>query len=104
MTSILYLSDWVDPEKRVKQDEYQFILVNFNHLLYKNNLPIDEPFILSTQADHVWYVPDPLQPKWKVVVMMTPRDYFDVYSRFKVEPYSNQRLDDRVPTSDDDVG
>ncbi|KAL0386229.1 UNVERIFIED_CONTAM: hypothetical protein Sradi_3017200 [Sesamum radiatum] len=28
----------------------------------------------------------------------------DVYSRFEAELYSNQRLDDRLPTADDDVG
>ncbi|KAL0355814.1 UNVERIFIED_CONTAM: hypothetical protein Sradi_4028300 [Sesamum radiatum] len=101
---LMFKCDWVNPEKGVKQDEYKFTLVNFNQLLYKNNLPIGEPFILSTKADQVLYVPDPLQPEWKVVLTMTPPDHFDDYSRFEVQPYSNQRLDDCLPTSDDDVG
>ncbi|KAG8384254.1 hypothetical protein BUALT_Bualt04G0099000 [Buddleja alternifolia] len=91
---LMFKCDWVDPEKGVKQDEFKFTLVNFNHLLHKNNISSDEPFILSTQADQVWYVTDPLQVDWKVVVTMTPRDNFDVYSRSEAEPYSNQRLDD----------
>jgi len=81
---LMFKCDWVDNEKGVKQDEYKFTLVNFNHLLYKNNMPTDEPFILSTQADQVWYVPDPIQSSWNVVVTMSPRDNFDVYSDSKL--------------------
>ncbi|KAL0405947.1 UNVERIFIED_CONTAM: hypothetical protein Slati_3908600 [Sesamum latifolium] len=57
---------------------------------------------VHSQTFHEWF--KSYQPEWKVVVTMTPRDHFDVYSRFEAEPYSNQRLDDRLPTADDDVG
>ncbi|KAG8369808.1 hypothetical protein BUALT_Bualt14G0052300 [Buddleja alternifolia] len=95
---LMFKCDWVDPEKGVKQDEYNFTFVNFNHLLHNNNMPIDEPFILSTQADQVWYVPDPLQTGWNVVMKITPRDHFDIYSTFEAELFANQQLDDHVPT------
>ncbi|KAG8369264.1 hypothetical protein BUALT_Bualt15G0133400 [Buddleja alternifolia] len=71
---LMFKYDWVDPEKGVKQDEYKFPLVNFNHLLYNKNTPIDEPFILSLKL-----------------------------IKF-AESFANQQLDDRVPTCDDDAG
>ncbi|KAG8373547.1 hypothetical protein BUALT_Bualt11G0035900 [Buddleja alternifolia] len=101
---VMFKCDLVDPGKGVKQDEYKFTLVNFKHLLYKNNMSTDEPFILSSQADQDWYVPDPLQVDWKVVVTMTPRDNIDVYSRSQAESFRYQGLDDHIPTCDVDVG
>ena len=37
------------------------MLVNFNHLLYRKNRAVDEPFILASQAEQVRYVQDPLE-------------------------------------------
>jgi hypothetical protein len=37
----------------------------------------DEPFILASQAVQVYYVPDPVDTEWAVVVQSKPRDVYD---------------------------
>ena len=59
---MLFKCNWVDNRTGKKEDEYKFTLVNFNHLLYPNNRATDEPFILASQAEQVWYVQDPMEP------------------------------------------
>ena len=108
----MFKCNWIDNNMGMKQDEFKFTLVNFNHLLYRENRVVDEPFILSTQAEQVWYVQDPLELDQHVVVKATSRDYFDMYSKDfsgniqavpQVEPYSNQQLDGTTTVRNDDV-
>ncbi|KAG8371415.1 hypothetical protein BUALT_Bualt13G0085300 [Buddleja alternifolia] len=105
MKFILFKCDWVDNDKGgLMEDVYHIKLVNFNCLMYMNNLPNDEPFILSNQVEQVWYVSDPMDTEWSVAVTMARRDDFDVYSRmYETEPYVNQVFDDRIPLNDDDA-
>lgn len=81
MKYVLFKCDWVDNERGCKKDEFNFTLVNFDYVMYQNNSPADEPFILPTQAEQVWYVADPLEPSWKVVMKTSRTDNYDVYSR-----------------------
>lgn len=71
----------------------------------KKNRVSDEPFILATQAQQVWYVQDPLETYWSVVMRMTPRDNFDVYTTEESTksasipqtlPFNMQDFDDNV--------
>ena len=41
--------------------------------MYKN-----EPFIFASQAEQVFYVQDPVDNAWHVVIKTTPRDYYDM--------------------------
>lgn len=109
---VLFKCDWVDNNVGLKQDEFKFTLVNFKHLLYKHNRKSDEPFILASQAQQVWYVQDPIDEDWHVVVKMTPRDSYNMNERGsteyeitcpQAEPYGGQQLDDALFTSEDDV-
>lgn len=54
---------WVDNNNGVRIDESGFLLVDFNRVGYK-----DEPFILASQAQQVFYVTDPSNDKWSVVL------------------------------------
>ena len=108
---VLFKCDWVDINTGKKQDEFQFTLVNFNHLLYKHNRLSDEPFILASQAEQVWYVQDPTEENWHVVMKMTPRDLYDTYGGApmtnviidpQVEPFSSQVLDNATARHDED--
>ncbi|KAG8383644.1 hypothetical protein BUALT_Bualt04G0035400 [Buddleja alternifolia] len=84
MKFILFKCDWVDNDKG------------------RNNLPNDEPFILSNQAEQVWYVSDLMDTEWNVAVTMARRDGFDVYScMYETDPYGNQVFDNRIPLNDD---
>ena len=80
-------------------------------MLYRKNRAVDEPFILASQAEQVWYVKDPLERDWHVVVKTTRRDYFDMYSKDfsgniqvvpQVEAYSSQQLDGTTVVHNDD--
>ncbi|XP_051141085.1 uncharacterized protein LOC127258329 [Andrographis paniculata] len=59
---------------------YGYKMVNLRHLMYRTNLPTDEPFILATQAREVWYIIDPADENWSIVVPMVRRDTYDVYT------------------------
>ena len=109
---VLFKCNWVDNRTGKKEDEYKFTLVNFNHSLYSNNRATDEPFILASQAEQVWYVQDPMEPDWSVVVRMTVRDLFDMYPKDsssnmtvvpQVEPFHNQEVDETIFIHDDEV-
>lgn len=100
---ILFKCDWVDNRKGTMEDEFKFTLVNFDHLMYKDNQLSDEPFILATQAEQVFYSSDPLEPKWQVVLKMSRRDNYDIYSSLdQADMYSSQPLDDNIPIRDED--
>ena len=62
MKFVLFKCNWIDNQKGKRVDDFKFTLVNFKHLLYKDNRAGNEPFILASQAEQVWYVEDPLEP------------------------------------------
>ena len=55
---------WVDNNNGVQMDELGFMRVNFSKLRYK-----DEPFILASQAQQVFYVTDPVDANWSIVLL-----------------------------------
>ncbi|GJR76575.1 hypothetical protein Tco_0088940 [Tanacetum coccineum] len=75
---VLFKCNWVDNMTGVKVDNFGITLVNFSHLLYMDNNQTDEPFILTSQAEQVMYVEDPIKPEWEVTIKMTSRDTFDM--------------------------
>ena len=101
---VLFKCNWVDNRTGVKVDNFGITSVNFSHLLYKENNPTDEPFILASQAEQVMYVEDPIDPEWEVAIKMTSRDTFDmgedensdtIVAVPQTQPYSSQQLDER---------
>nr|XP_004492197.1 uncharacterized protein LOC101504131 [Cicer arietinum] len=54
---------WIDINNGVKIDEFGFTLVDLEKVAYK-----DEPFIMASQAKQVFYVSDPSNKKWSVVL------------------------------------
>lgn len=65
---LMFKCNWIDNIHGKKEDAFKFTIVNFNHLLYREDQPTNEPYILASQAEQVWYVPDPIEPDWQVVV------------------------------------
>ncbi|XP_019173902.1 PREDICTED: uncharacterized protein LOC109169475 [Ipomoea nil] len=59
----LFRCNWVDNRRGVQIDELGFTLVDFSRLGYH-----DEPFILASQAKQVFYVSDPVDNKWSIVL------------------------------------
>lgn len=54
---------WIDINSGVKTDEFGFTLVDLEKIAYT-----DEPFIMASQAKQVFYVCDPSNKKWSVVL------------------------------------
>ncbi|XP_066321900.1 uncharacterized protein [Miscanthus floridulus] len=71
---VLFKCEWWDVHttRGVKEDKYGFIMINTTR-----RLSTDEPYVLASQAEQVYYVNDTQDPKWYVVVKTKPRDYFD---------------------------
>ena len=65
---ILFDCDWVSEGKGIKKDDDGFTLARFTNIKRHN-----EPFILASQAEQVFYVEDLDQEGWHVVVKTTPR-------------------------------
>ena len=55
---------WVDNKNGVRNDEPGFLKVDLNRVGYE-----DEPFILASQAKQVFYVTDPANVKWSMVLL-----------------------------------
>ena len=72
-TITLFKCEWVCTTRGVKEDEHGFKLVNLGKKAFQN-----DPFILASQAEQVFYVEDPVDPNWHVVVKISPRDYYDL--------------------------
>ncbi|KAL7184449.1 hypothetical protein ACSBR2_026580 [Camellia fascicularis] len=60
---VLFKCDWIDNIHGKKEYVFNFTLVNFNHLLYRDDRITNEPFILASQAEQVWYVADPVRTR-----------------------------------------
>nr|XP_027086532.1 uncharacterized protein LOC113708268 [Coffea arabica] len=66
---VLFDCDWVSKWKTLKQDDDGFTLVNFMNVKRHH-----EPFVLASQVKQVFYVEDPLDKGWNVVIPTVPRD------------------------------
>ena len=66
---------WAANEKGIKVDDLGFTLVDFNRPGHKK-----DKFVSVDQVKQVFYVEDPVDAAWSVVLTSTTRDYRDVYS------------------------
>ncbi|GLT96196.1 hypothetical protein SLE2022_138390 [Rubroshorea leprosula] len=63
---VMFKCDWWDIDnfgKGVKIDKYGFVSVNTTR-----KLNIDEPFVLASQVEQVYYVKDGLNPNWLIAL------------------------------------
>ncbi|XP_052295799.1 uncharacterized protein LOC127901832 [Citrus sinensis] len=59
----VFRCDWVKSSNGIKVDKFGFTLVDLQRTGHKN-----DPFILASQAKHVFYVEDQLDPRWSIVL------------------------------------
>ncbi|OIT33057.1 hypothetical protein A4A49_57788, partial [Nicotiana attenuata] len=87
---ILFQCDWFDVPTQdrsqcrgYKRDEYGFICVAVTRLYYTN-----DPFILGSQAQSVYYVKHDQNENWHAAVRVRPRNSFDLPEQEdETEPY-----------------
>jgi len=73
---ILFKCDWWDMYsigRGYKEDKYGFILINRKHKLKTN-----EPYVLASQVQQVYYVKDTKYPNWLIVRKTNPQDGYDM--------------------------
>ncbi|QHO00912.1 uncharacterized protein DS421_13g410410 [Arachis hypogaea] len=66
------------PGRGIKQDVLGHTLVNFSNPIHVGDREDDEPYILASEARLVYYVEDEVDKEWSVVVLVKPRDLFDM--------------------------
>ncbi|KAL6185237.1 hypothetical protein ACLB2K_041371 [Fragaria x ananassa] len=96
---LLFEGNWIDSRtdsRGLKNDEFGFISVNFKHLL-----PPSDTFIFATHAQQVFYVKDPIEPDWEVVVKAKPRDFFDMGIDLDLALYAPQQLGHEAVNEED---
>ena len=59
----VFLCKWIENRRGVRHDKEGFTSVDFNRLGYQHDL-----FILAKQAKQVFYILDPANKKWHVVL------------------------------------
>ena len=64
----LFKCKWVDNRRGVRSDELGFTLVDFSRVGHE-----DDPFIFATQVKQVFYIRDPADSKWSIVLQSKRR-------------------------------
>jgi hypothetical protein len=71
----LFLCKWADSDRGVKVDELGFTLVDLSRQGHKN-----DKYVSVDHVKQVFYVEDPVDSTWSVVLTSTTRDYHEVYN------------------------
>ena len=77
MRVVLFKCLWANT-RGVRKDDFQFNLVNFSRLIHTGDLIDDEPYILASHAQMVYYVDDKTNPPWNVAIHVKPRDLYEM--------------------------
>lgn len=77
---ILFKCIWADTRdgKGYKKDDFGHEVVNLCRPIHSGDGEEDEPYMLASQARLVYYVEDPQEEGWSVVVRVQPRDFYDM--------------------------
>ncbi|XP_074347167.1 uncharacterized protein LOC141686000 [Apium graveolens] len=71
----LFLCKWADSDRGVKLDDLGFTLVDLSQQGHKN-----DKYVSVDQVKQVFYVDDPVDITWSVVLTSTNRDYYEAYN------------------------
>ena len=101
-TVCVFKCKWVDSNTSMWTDDVGFTLVDLKKLAYQN-----DPFIMTEQAKQVFYVQDPCDERWSIVLhgktigvnVEDDDSYIDTY----VSPLSTQILPNFVGNEANDV-
>ncbi|WCJ36597.1 hypothetical protein M5689_021378 [Euphorbia peplus] len=110
----IFLCDWVESARGVKVDELGFTLVKLDRIGHVN-----DPFVLATHVKQVFYIQDPLDDEWSVVVPCPDKcfkggdedeideiddDYYDDENHRNMEQHPYIPIFPQVDTFDNVVG
>ncbi|KAA0062714.1 transposase [Cucumis melo var. makuwa] len=75
MQVAIFKCDWVENSGGIKTDELGFVSVYLSRVGHKN-----DSFIFATQAKQVFFVEDPSDSRWSIVLTPPQRDFADQYN------------------------
>ena len=107
---LIFKCDWWDVgnKRRINVDEFGFVSVNVNKTWYK-----DQPFVLASQPQQVFYVNDlKLGKDWRVVERLQSRNIYDAHFLTESlqsggDPYQQQACctpSNSLETENDELG
>lgn len=70
----IFKCDWIENNNGIKMDELGFVFVDLNRIGHKL-----DSCMLATQARQVFYVEDPSNVRWSIVLTPPLRDFQDQY-------------------------
>ena len=87
----------------MKIDEFSLTIVNLDRILSSHRVS-DEPFILASQAEQVFYSNCHIDKEWHVVVKVPPRDLIDLVeqngSQIFTEEEGQRNFDSELPQNE----
>jgi len=89
----MFKCKWVNANTDVCQDELEFTLVDLNQVAY-----MDEPFIMAQQARQMFYVEDPCDSRYSVVLQGKPSGLNDTRDGSAVDICEAPPFSTRMPT------
>jgi len=98
---LVFKCKWVDSNSGVGTDDIGFTLVDLNKMS-----DIDEPFIMASQARQFFYVIDPANKKWSVVLegrSMQGNDDEDCLDILETTSFSSRTTQDKVDDVTNDI-
>jgi len=97
----IFKCKWVDSNIGVCVDELGFILVDLAKIGYK-----EDPFIMAYQAKQVFYVKDPSNKRWSIVIQTRNEHDVDNHDDSIVQYANNSSFSRQLPpmNEENDVG
>lgn len=98
---------WADTttSRGLNTDELGITSVNFSRPIHTGQSEDDEPFILASEAQQVYYVEDERHKDWNMVVHLKPRDLYDMGDgdniAYESDPFEPAGFDNFFPEGDD---
>jgi len=97
---LVFKCKWVDSNTGVHVDDFSFTLVDLAKICYK-----EDPFIMAYQEKQVFYVKDPSNEKWSVVIQGRTEYDFKNYDDSIVQHVDNSLSRNVSPINEEnDIG
>jgi hypothetical protein len=77
---VMFKCKWADStrDNGYKVDEYGLIFVNYKNLVHRGEIITNEPYVLTSQVDQVFYVEDERDRDWACTVKTKLGNVYDV--------------------------
>ena len=78
---VLFKCDWADNTRDrgyTVDKNYSLTLVNFKNLVHRGDKITNEPYVLTSQVEQIFYVEDERNLDWACAVRIKPKNVYDI--------------------------